>query len=633
VKRLRFVAQAGFIPDGEHGFYTMSEIDAKLHERHSLWLFDRRGAGKRRVAMELGDITGVAPSPDGRTLAMLADANGKKQIHLIAVAGGKPRVLTSLPQGVGGAPVWSPDGRSIAFTAGPATRRDPSLPYRLDRVTYRFDGLGYVDDVVQNLYLVDVATGRTHQLTSDRTMKGEPRWSPDGHSLLYLLSFRPDREWNFLAELHVITAADGKSHAVIDQWGGVFGAEWCSDGKRLAFVGSRAIPGFFGTQKSDLWTVPIAGGEPECRTAGVLAGVGQMIQTDLPGGELGAQRIRIVGDAAYVKGQVGGDVVIYKVALSGAEAVERVGPKEDSAYLVDVDSQRGILHLATSLVRPPDLMLGSARVTAENDDLLKPLPRPGVHHLEVTAPDGLKTDAWALTPAGGNGPWPTILYVHGGPYGAVGSTFVIDYHLLVGAGFAVIVHNFRGSHGYGAAFSKKIEGNWGKAGSLDHHATVDAAIQAGIADPDRLGVCGLSHGGFATCWLLGTSGRFKAGVAENPVTSFASAYGEMDASGWIALELGGTPDKIPEVYRERSPLTYAPSCKAPLLFVVGEADYRCNPVEAEQYHRVLRVNGIPSEIVRLPNSSHTGSWGGPVPGRIAQNDALVDWFVRYLKPS
>jgi hypothetical protein len=114
VKRLRFVAQAGFVPDGEHGFYTMSEIDPKLREHHSLWLFDRHGQAKRRVAAELGDITGVAPSPDGRTLALVADANGKKQIHLVAVGGGKPRVLTSLPQGVGGAPVWAPDGRSIA---------------------------------------------------------------------------------------------------------------------------------------------------------------------------------------------------------------------------------------------------------------------------------------------------------------------------------------------------------------------------------------------------------------------------------------------------------------------------------------------------------------------------------------
>jgi Tol biopolymer transport system component len=273
------VAQAGLVPGDQRGFFIASRIDSQLEERFSLWLFDRHGA-QRRLAPELGDITEAAPSPDGRTLALLADAKGKKQIHLLGLAGGKLRVLTSVPQGVGGGLAWAPDGRSIVFTAGPSRRRDPSRPYRLDRVTYRFDGLGYVEDVIQNLYLVEVSSGRTRQLTSDRTMKGAPRWSPDGKSIAYLVSFPPDKEWTYLAALHVLNVADGSSRPVVDAWGGVFGAEWCADGKRIAFIGCRATPGFFATEKQDLWTVPAGGGEPECRTASIVPGVGELIQTE-----------------------------------------------------------------------------------------------------------------------------------------------------------------------------------------------------------------------------------------------------------------------------------------------------------------------------------------------------------------
>ena len=203
------------------------------------------------------------------------------------------------------------------------------------------------------------------------------------------------------------------------------------------------------------------------------------------------------------------------------------------------------------------------RVTHLNDELVSTVARPNLKKLQVTASDGLETEAWALTPAGEEGPWPSVLYIHGGPYGAFGSTYMIDFQLLVGAGFAVVFHNFRGSRGYGSEFSHKIVGNWGPAGALDHHAAVDEAIRAGIADADRIGVCGYSHGAFATTWLVGTSDRFKAAVAENGSTDWTSKWGNTDWAFVVELEMGGTPFDTPDTYRELSALTYAPSCRTP----------------------------------------------------------------------
>ena len=634
--KLKFVRNAGFIADGRRGFYTVTEVDEEeLCDRESVWLFERDGSGAQRLAEELGDVSSPAPSPDGRFLALTAAVDGEQQICLVPIDGGPPRTLTTLPQGVGTGAVWSPDGTAIAFTAGPAERRDPSLPYRVDRTVYRMDGMGYVEDAIQDLYVVEVESGSIRQLTSDRSMNSDPRWSPDGRTLAYFVSFPPDRPWTFLPELHLIDVETAESRVLSSDWGGVFRAEWCAD-DRIAFVGCPVDDGVLSAQKIDLWTIDVGTGELECRSPSLPTNVGwYIIQSDLPViYDLASPRLRVHGDVAYVGGQVGGDVVIYRVALSGPESVELVVEEEGaSAYFVDSDPEDGVLYLATSCVEPPELMLGPTRITALNDAVLAEVARPDVRKLEVTAPDGVRSEAWALTPPGEDGPWPTVLYVHGGPVNvAFGTTYLIDFQLLVGAGFAVVYSNFRGSGGYGTEFMEKYLTGEVAPCAVDHLAAVDAAVDAGIADPDRVGISGVSHGGYATCWLLGTSDRFKAGVAENAGTNLATSWGVSDVGeSYSKARYGGTPIELPDVYREHSPLTYAPNCTAPLLFIIGEADLRCHPAESEQYYRAIRSNGVTTEMLRMPNASHAGSFVGPVPARLAQNEALVDWFTRYLK--
>lgn len=630
-RRLRFVRDAGFAGDGRHGFYTVAETVDETRETHGLWVFALDGSGARRLAAGLGDVGAPAPSPDGASLAVPAEIDGRRQICVVPVDGGPVRPLTALAQGVSGRPVWSPDGRSIAFTAGPADRRDPALPYRVDRATFRADGLGVLDDVVTDLHVVDVGTGAVRRLTHDRSMNAEPRWSPDGRSLCYLVSFPPDRPWTVRPQLHVLSVASGERTVLVDDWGGVFAAEWCADGTRITFVGNAPGDRFYATRKLDLWTIAVTGGDPECRTASVRAGVGTSPMTDLPVcRDLRAIRVRVRGDDAYVGGQAGGDAVVYRVALSGPEVVERAaGGAGRSFHLADADPAYGVLTHVTSFTDPPELTLGTRRVTALNDGLVASVERPGLRRLDVTAPDGVRSEAWALTPPG-DGPWPAVLCVHGGPYSAYGSAYVIDFQLLAGAGFAVVFHNFRGSSGYGDEFTGKLGRDWGPGGALDHHAALDEAVRAGIADPDLLGVYGLSYGGFSACWLVGTSGRFSAAVAENPLTNLTAFFGEGDTAAFIASVFGGTPYDVPDVYRDGSPLTYAPDCTTPLLFIVGEDDATCTPGQSEQYYRVLKAGGVPAEMLRLPKSAHSGSWDGPVPARAAQNAALVEWFTRYL---
>jgi dipeptidyl aminopeptidase/acylaminoacyl peptidase len=236
-----------------------------------------------------------------------------------------------------------------------------------------------------------------------------------------------------------------------------------------------------------------------------------------------------------------------------------------------------------------------------------------------------------MLPTSGARPYPMVLYIHGGPHSGFGHIFSFDFQMLAGAGYAVLLVNQRGSTGYGDAFATQIIGDWGNQDYGDLMAGVDHAVSRGLADAERLGVCGLSGGGNLSCWIVGQTERFKAAVPENPVTNWVSFYGVSDIGPWFAVaELGGHPHEIPDVYRRCSPITYAHRCTTPTLLIQGEADYRCPAEQSEQFYAVLKANGCPVEMLRLPASSHGGSIRGRPPLRRAQNEALLEWMNRYL---
>ena len=245
--------------------------------------------------------------------------------------------------------------------------------------------------------------------------------------------------------------------------------------------------------------------------------------------------------------------------------------------------------------------------------------------------DGTPIQGWLLLPNQGEPPYPTILYIHGGPHGWYGYQYGSDFQMLAGAGYAVLFVNPRGSTGYGDAFATALSGNWGVLDHKDLLDGVDYAIETGFADPDRLGICGLSYGGYLTTYTIGQTNRFKAAVAENPITDLVSRYGTADMGPWGSLsELGGKPHEIPDVYRRGSPITYAHNCTTPTLLIQCEQDYRCPAGQAEQFYGHLKANGCIVEMLRIPGVSHVASITGSIPVQKAQNEALLDWMQRHV---
>lgn len=633
--RLRILQDASLSPDGASVAYTVLHTDTSVEPP-----VDRKTIYLQRIddgyAKQLTDGTrqdhSPVWSPDGKQLAFVSDRTGKPQVFLLPIDGGEARQLTTLPNGVGGGPVWSPDGKTLAFTAAAQDEApDPSTPYRLTRPIYRFDALGRTDRSNQNVWLIPATGGEARQLTADGYHHAPPRWSPDGSRLLAVASLGPESH-SIRGHVRLI-GLDGAITPLTEEWGSADTAEWTPDGKTILFAGAP-VDTDIGTQNS-LWRVDADGGDPVNLTASLPFHVAGRLQVDMPS-NVRQPRIVCTGDSAFVRVQCGGEVRIYRVGLDGSGAPEVVVGGERFCDVVGINGDC-LLFWANSLNDPLNLYTKNlpsgeeTQLTDLNRDLLAGVALPGVEHLRFPGEDGVEVEGWLLTPPTGSAPWPGFLYIHGGPHSAFGYGFHFDFQMLAGAGYGVLLINHRASTGYGDDFATAIKGDWGHLDYTDLMAGVDYAIERGLLDPDRLALGGLSGGGNLTCWIVGQTDRFKAAVPENPVTNWVSFYGVSDIGPWFSVEeLGGHPHEIPEVYRRCSPITYAHRCTTPTLLVQGESDHRCPPEQSEQFYAVLKANGCPVEMLRLPGSPHGGAITGAPVLRRAQNAALLEWVQRYV---
>lgn len=629
--RYGLISSARLSPDGKWVVYALTQNDLEKEEiTSSLWRISLESGETRRLTY--GNMN-TAPewSPDGRQIAFLSNREGKQQVYLMSSEGGEARALTNLKQGVGGGPVWSPDGQSIAFTAGlDAEPPDPGKPYRVKRFVYRFDGIGNLDHAVQNIYIQPVAGGAAKQLTDDAHLDHSMRWSPDGKALLYLAAHNPDHPELFYSRLRVVDL-DGRVDELAGPGAGFFisnfrasmpNAAWMPDGRRIIFAASTGR--FPMGSKADLWIIDRKGGAPQNYTAddrlGVYNGVGKLLDaktlliTVMAGGRIGISSLKLAANSKP-KALIGGD---------------------RSLTLQDANSQQ-ILFLSSTLENPSELCIADVngrnerQITQINSALVSEIAFPKVENLRFRNDEGIEIEGWLLLPTTGRPPYPTILYIHGGPHGAYGFRYGSDFQMLAGAGYAVLFTNPRGSRGYGDDFSTALSGNWGIMDYKDLMAGVDYVIEQGYADPDRLGVAGLSYGGFLTTFTVGQTQRFRAAVAENPITDLVSRYGTADMGPWGSLsELGGKPHEIPDVYRRSSPITYAHQCTTPTLLVQGEADYRCPMGQSEQFYAHLKATGCITEMVRLPGMAHVASITGPIIMQKTQNEALLGWMNKYV---
>ncbi len=274
--------------------------------------------------------------------------------------------------------------------------------------------------------------------------------------------------------------------------------------------------------------------------------------------------------------------------------------------------------------------MGSLRkLTHFNEEFLSRVELKKPEEFKFRASDGTEVEGFFYRPEG-DPPYPTVLYVHGGPATAFGHAFMHELHLLRERGYSVLAVNPRGSEGYGEDFRDIREG-YGERDYQDLMEAVDEAVSRGLADPERLAVMGGSYGGFMTSWIVGHTSKFRAAITMRGISNWISEYGTTDIGFFFNPDqIGGHPWENFETYWEKSPLAHVANVKTPTLVIHSLNDYRCWVDQALQFFTALKVLGVETELVLFPEEDHDLSRKGKPKHRVERLKRIIKWLDDHL---
>ena len=636
--------------DGEQLAYARRRVRGGRYASH-IWTVPWSAGRARRLTS--GAVRDVNPaiSPDGRLVAFartpVGPDPGEAQIWIVPLDGGEPWQLTKQRHGAGN-PGWSPDGRRLLFLGqagqdrfivGPTRPKQAPIARRITRTDFRDDDSGLLGRRT-HLWTIAARQGaRPRRLTHGDFDVQEPTWAPDGSWLGFTADMGDD--WNVMPRttLHRVAASGGTLQPLAELAGDAWKPAISPDGQSVAFLGTDVSdPPEYALTRA--WVAPVAGGTPRCLTPDLDRSVGNGAWSDLvlgdddPGPKWldDETLVVIVGDR--------GRNLPYRVRLDG-----RVDPLVAPGRVVGCGVAAGAGRLALSagvdrhaveLYALDQGRIGQARMrrlTANGSGWQDRFPLPTWEETWIEGAGG-PIQTWIVSPARARrGPLPTIVIVHGGPTGCHAPGGTMDTTMLAGHGYRLVLPNIRGSDTHGAAWIKALDGRWGKVDAADINAVVDAVVKRGLADRRRLGVMGLSYGGYLTQWLVGHTDRFRAAVAENGVANQVSAWGNSyfgvhynrrhnigdPLSRRGMLQLWGT-----------SPLSAAAEIRTPLLMLQAEEDRNCPASDNEQLFIALKVLGREVEYVLYPEEHHELKNYGRPDRRIDRMDRVLAWFDRYL---
>jgi dipeptidyl aminopeptidase/acylaminoacyl peptidase len=572
-------------------------------------------------------------SPDGRRLAFLSDRErkGLSQLYLLDVGRIGEARKGPVVDGTVEYLNWSPDGarlllgtigfggdRGVALGSGIVEAEDEDRPSWLPVVQSPEDPGRW-----RRLNVVDMESGEVRPASREGLNVWEAAWcGPD--AIAAVVSEDPEESAWFGASVALLDPATGKERVVY------------TSGRSERQVGFPSAP------PSGRYLAVI---QAVASDRGFLAG--ELLLID-PAAEDATPLKTLDTDVTHIAwrdeerlffaGQRGLDTVAGEVDAGSGESrelwagTESLGSRDPQASPLGDDAFVAFLE---SFERPPELAVfryGKPETVAsfahEGTRYLSEVAGR-LERVSWSAPDGTEIEGLLTVPEG-PGPHPLVAFVHGGPIGRYQDHWSMGYAftpLLVSRGYAVFHPNPRGSTGRGQEFAELVVGDMGGGDAQDVLSGIDALVERGVADPERVGVLGGSYGGFMAAWLPTQSDRFAASVSLSPVTNWYSEHWDSNIGRWDREFLRAEPTTPGGPYFERSPVMLASRVRTPMLLTAGLVDRCTPPGQAWEMYRALREHGVPAEIAVYPEEGHGVR---TYPAFIDWCTRTVGWFERWM---
>jgi dipeptidyl aminopeptidase/acylaminoacyl peptidase len=640
--KLRSVGEVKFSPEGSHLAYTVINNDGPGRPYSQLWIMTVGDGKSIKLGSDKDPSSNPEWSPDGQWIAYDGTLAGKSGLMVAHPDGSGAKFLSPLEwtnsplPSTGKSLAWSPDGRRIAFVSavpGPETQDATGDPVVITRYLYKPDdseGFSRFNDNRRlHIFIVDVASGQIRQLTDGTHCEHSIDWSPTGEEIAFISNREPNEDQFFNYDIFTLRVSDGSIRRLTSTESAEYRPRWSPDGKTIVYQATKRGLTDLETTMEDthVWLINADGSNPR--------EISSMIDN-----RQGAPAWSPDGSAVYFTVQERGNVRLYRLPVAGGQPEVVINDRGSvgawSAGSVGKDSS-----IAYAFAGPSDLaelyVKGSTgvakRVTNLNAEVLSGKQIAEVESFTFISNDNRYTvEAFLTKPLGmtATSKHPLIVNIHGGPHGQQGPAFNFKHQVYAARGWATLLVNFRGSTGYGQAFTDAVFGDQNGNEGQDVLYGLSAAIRRYLwIDRDRMGVEGVSYGGQLTDWLITQTSVFRAAIPIAGISNLVSYNYMTYYNQYEQMEFGIFPHQgnMMDVLWERSALKHVAKARTPTMLMHGENDNDVPIAEAEQYYVALRDVGVEAIMVRYPREGHGIRESKHVVDSI---DRCINWYVKHF---